>query len=176
MYSAEAEMTSICFKLGMVYMYFWKIEKLKEDIRQDRLTEKDKFLYMLVSVVIYAILFEILAYMPAENSNQWDYIESIGNILLALLGTIFVFRANGGSQGRDFLGRYFALSLVVSIRFLVYSLPLFVLYVGLFTAVNENEAVSATTYVDVASIFLWTVAMYWRICVHIKQASVQKAL
>jgi len=35
-----------------VLMYFWKIEDLKKDIRNNNFTEKDRFIYLIISLML----------------------------------------------------------------------------------------------------------------------------
>ena len=152
-------------------MYFWKIEKLKEDIRTNQLTEKDRFIYALIYLVLGAIGLEVMMLMPLEDGNIWDLISSIANVLIVALGTLYAFKANGSNGGSDFLGKYFSIGFVVAIRFLAYAIPLFVLlFIYYFYAFGEEEEIP-TNYIDVIPYLIWYVAMYWRIYVHIKQVN-----
>ncbi len=152
-------------------MYFWKIEKLKDDIASGRLNEKDRFIYALIYVVLGAVVVEVMMLMPIENGNIWDLANSVGNVLIVLLGTVFAFKANGSSSGEDFLGKYFSIGFVMAIRFLIYAVPLLVmLFVYYFYAFAEEEDIP-TNYIDVIPFLLWYAALYWRMYVHIKQVS-----
>lgn len=156
-------------------MYFWKLDKLKEDIRTDKLTERDRFIYTLIYLVLAAIGIEVMMLMPLENGNIWDFISSLSNVLIVMLGTIFAFKSNGSSNGRDFLGKYFSIGFVIAIRFLVYAIPLLMaLFVYYFFTFGEEEEIP-TNYIDVIPFLVWYAAMYWRICVHIKQANSKQA-
>lgn len=50
-------------------MYFWKIEKLKEDIKSDNFNEKDKFLYAFIYIAFGVVAMELLSYFPVESPN-----------------------------------------------------------------------------------------------------------
>ncbi len=149
-------------------MYFWKIEKLKDDIKVGYFTEKDRFIYALIYFMSCAIGMEVMMLMPLENGNIWDFINSFSFVLIVLLGTICAFRANGSINGRDFLGKYLSIGFVMAIRFMVYAIPLFImLSIYYFYAFDEEECISS--YIDVIPFLAWYAALYWRICVHIKQ-------
>ena len=152
-------------------MYFWKVEKLKEDIQTNKLMEKDRFIYALIYIVLGAIAMEVLLLMPIEDGNIWDLINGVVNVLIVTLGTIYAFKANGANDGNDFLGKYFSIGFVVTIRFLVYAIPLFILlFAYYFYAFGEEEEIP-TNYIDVIPFLVWYIAMYWRIYVHIKQVN-----
>ncbi len=149
-------------------MYFWKIEDLKRDIKEKQLTEKDRFIYALIFVVFSAIGMELVALMPMENGNIWYILFSVSSVLIVALGTVFVFKANGGSAGTDFLGKYFSISFVVNIRFLVILIPMFIgLMLYYFYVFPENEEMS-NTFLGTVPFIIWHAAIYWRVFNHIR--------
>jgi uncharacterized membrane-anchored protein YitT (DUF2179 family) len=152
-------------------VYFWNIKALKNDIRENRFSEKDRFIYFIIYFVFSAIGLELVMYMPIENANLWDYVDSFLNILIVLVGTVFAYKANGYSNGSDFLGKYFSISFVVSIRFLIYLIPLLVLYIIYYEYAFTYEEEIATSYVDVIPFLIWPFLLYWNICRHIKQVN-----
>lgn len=107
-------------------MYFWNIKGLKKDISEHRLSEAHIFYYILFYIGLSAASLELVGYFPAEDSNSWDYIQSGLNILIAIAGTIAVYRANGGAAGSRFAEKYFSIGLVVLIRFLPIFIPILV--------------------------------------------------
>ncbi|MBR9875587.1 hypothetical protein L3V31_15785 [Vibrio sp. J1-1] len=149
-------------------MYFWNIEALKRDIVGGRLTEKDRFVYALIYIVFSAATYEYFQGTNTEYSNLWDKIEAIANVVVVLAGTYFTYRANGANNGRDFLGRYFSLGFVVTIRFLVFLFPIVILrlmYESPFGV--ENEA-TVTTPFGVSLVILWSCFLYVNLAKHMK--------
>lgn len=152
-------------------MYFWRIENLKEDIRSGELSEKNRFVYALIYIVLFSLGMELSVYMPIENPSLWDYIDSSFAIIIVLVGTIFAYKANNGQSGGDFLGKYFAIGFVMSIRFLTYAIPMLICLIVYYSyAFPEDENVQ-TTYIESIPFIVWYTAMYWRIYVHIKQVN-----
>jgi uncharacterized membrane-anchored protein YitT (DUF2179 family) len=148
-------------------MYFWKIDKLKEDIKNNEFYEKDRFLYSVIYVTFCAIGLELMWLIPTENYNLWDSLSSFSNILIVFLGTIYAYKSNGGKNGTDFLGRYFSIGFVVTIRFLVLIIPMFVALVSYYIyAFPEDEDIPSSA-IDVLPFVLWYAALYWRIGKHI---------
>ncbi|MEZ9368709.1 hypothetical protein AB4140_07775 [Shewanella sp. 10N.286.51.B2] len=148
-------------------MYFWKIESLKEDIIQGNLTEKNKFYYALIYIAISVISFELIAYTPVENPNTWDTINSVGNILIAILGTVVVFKCNGGSSGNDFLGKYFSIGFVVSIRSIPILLLMLIALIFYYEITFTQNPELASTPADIFPFLLWYILVFWRICRHV---------
>jgi len=148
-------------------MYFWKIEALKEDIINDRFTEKDRFVYLMIYLVLCAVGIEAMMRFSIESPNIWDTINSLGNVLIPLIGTIIVYRANGGETGRDFLGRYFSIGFVVSIRFLVFMIPMFFVLVVYYIYAFPADEPIVSTPIDVLPFTIWYALIFWRIQKHV---------
>ena len=149
-------------------MYFWKIEKLKEEISQNKFDEKDRFSYAFIYIAMTAIFMEAMSYLPVENPNIWDSVNTIGNIIITIIGTFYAYKANGGHQGTDFLGRFFSISFVVSIRFIALLIPMTFALTAyyIFTFPDEQEIVS--TPLDIIPLQIWFALLYARTCKHIK--------
>mgnify|MGYP000541776181 CR=1 FL=1 len=148
-------------------MYFWKIEELKEDIKTDNFAEKDRFIYAFIYLALSAIGMEAMMHMPIENPNIWDTINSIGNIVIPVVGTFCAYKSNGASNGTDFLGRFFSINFVIVIRFMTLLIPmfiaLFIYYIYAFP--GEEEIVS--TPMDIIPFQIWFAFLYVRTCKHI---------
>jgi hypothetical protein len=109
-------------------MKFWKLDKLKTQLRSEMLSELESLHYL----VMYVVLTEFALYMPKGELNRWDYLEAVIALVCAVGGTVYVYRCNGGAQGVQFLQRYLAVGWVVAIRMMAWVLPLFVvLFLGL---------------------------------------------
>jgi uncharacterized membrane-anchored protein YitT (DUF2179 family) len=156
-------------------MYFWNIEKLKEDIRADRVTEKDRFIYALIYLAFSVISFEFLTHVPFELKSEGarDIAVSAINVLIILAGTIFAFKANGSIDGIDFLGKYFSIGFVLEVRFTVFILPLLAVYLSTDTYVFLEAEAQPRSW-DSILLLAWSSALYWRMYVYIRQISVSK--
>ncbi len=121
-------------------MHFWKIEELKSNLLQSDLGSALALQYLVVGGGLYMLF----AAIPLPDRNFWDHVDLFSEPLFFALGTIYAFRRNGGPEGRDFVGRFLALSWVLGIRFgaLVY-IPaiVFVIFVqdALFGAVPDDS-------------------------------------
>ena len=112
-------------------MYFINIKQLKKDIIEKRFSEKDRFIYILVFIMLDTIFLE-LTFLPITEPNYEpsiiDYASSIMTILVTFLGTYFIYKANGGVKGDDFAGKYFSLTWVRSIQFLLFFFPAIIIF------------------------------------------------
>ncbi|MBC7750304.1 MAG: hypothetical protein H7Z73_01090 [Candidatus Saccharibacteria bacterium] len=92
-------------------MYFWRIEKLKASMATAQLTEREVLPYLIATMILLTVAFGAMRHMPV--TSYWDDINSILNILFAIIGTIYIYHKNNGAAGRNFLQRYIVISWVV---------------------------------------------------------------
>ncbi|ENK2025278.1 hypothetical protein [Vibrio sp. 1580] len=147
-------------------MYFWNIESLKRDIVAERLTEKDRFKYALIYIVFSIIALEYFQQESSGKLNLWLQVEAALNVIIVLLGTYFAYRANGGENGQDFLGRYFSISFVVSIRFSVLLFPMIFVVLMYHSAFGAESELVSTSPIEICMFLLWTALLYANIVKH----------
>ena len=148
-------------------MYFWKIDRLKEDHKSEAFTEKDRFIYAFIYIAIGVIGFEFMMYVPIENPNFWDKINSTFSILIPLLGTYLAYKANGAHIGSDFLGRYFSISFVVVVRSCLLLIPIAIILLVYYLHAFPADEVIVSTPMDTIPFLLWQTFIYCRVCKHI---------
>lgn len=105
-------------------MYFWKIDLLKQDLTQGTLSEKEQFKYLFAPTIVIS-----LATIPFVNNNAWDIYSAIVSGIISVLGTYYIYRGNGGSNGKHILQRFTSLAWVVGIRWSAsVFLPIWIVY------------------------------------------------
>ena len=147
-------------------MSFWKIEKLQEDIKSNEFSEKDRFIYALIFLTLATASIEFEIWLPSGNLNIWDGVTSISCFLIGTAGMIFAFVANGGSNGKDFLGRYFSIGFVLFIKLMVLIIPISGVVYAIEMQVYGAYVEYTTAYSAVAIIVLFA-AYCWRVYKHI---------
>jgi hypothetical protein len=153
-------------------MYFWKIDLLKEDIRNGSFGERETFIYILIYIGLNALAYEFMAYFPAyENAALIDHIESIAYILIPLIGTFLAYRANNGASGKNFAGKYFSISFVVSIRAMALIFPLVLAWLGYFYITSDLKESDSMSFMEIAVGLGIYSAIYWRIIANIKDVT-----
>ncbi|MCL9780991.1 hypothetical protein M9194_06040 [Vibrio sp. S4M6] len=169
-------------------MYFWDIHSLKRDIISGGLSEKGRFLYFFIGIILLRELVDLVdlfinSYFISDFSDQdnessnW-FGSMINGTLLSLiicLGTYYSYRVNSLNDGNDFLGRFVSISFVVGIRFLVL-LVIFLLAILILGAFLENTLINPeviTSYIFNILPLSLVSFMYIRIVKHIKDVSVE---
>lgn len=144
-------------------MYFWRIEKLKTSMATAPLTDREVLPYLIATVILMAAVLGGAQHVPV--TSVWDDISSIFGMVIAVIGTIYIYNRNNGEAGQHFLQRYIVIGWVVSLRWLVAFMVIFtILYIILeyYGASAENIALAEFTFDTLASAVL-----YWRIGHHV---------
>lgn len=148
-------------------MYFWRIEKLKQEMAARPLTERQALPYL----VVYCALYSAAGFVSPELENHWDFAGAIWSLLIVILGTIHIYHQNGGNEGHHFLQRYFAIGWVVGLRWLaiwvVYLVAFYVL-LGYF-----GPEVEGSQWYDFLGIALFETLIYWRIGCHVRDLAMR---
>lgn len=95
-------------------MYFWKINKLKSELKENSLSESESFKYLFATTLLYS-----LGMTPYIDSTVWDVYAALVGSIITIIGLFYVYKCNGGAKGKNFLQRYLALNWVVGLRWTV---------------------------------------------------------
>ena len=153
-------------------MYFWNIDRLKQDLIENGLSQGALFKYIFVYVFLSALSYELTYNFLSEETTNIDYIQSALNIALTVFGTYFCYVANGENNGADFAERFFSIGFVISIRFIVLLVPIIIVMVFLSWDSEDIDNMSTKWY-EVALWAAWAALLYWRVIYHINQVAKQ---
>jgi len=158
-------------------VYVWNINALKKHLVEEGLSEAHTFYYILLFVGLSSVATEFVAYVPTENPNRWNYIDTALSILISIAGTVYAFRANRGAMGKNFAAKYFSIGFVVFIRFLVYLIPLGFVMFAYYTIAYAMAGAESTSELDATSGFevllfsAWYMLYYMRVAKHIRDTA-----
>ncbi len=149
-------------------MYFWKINELKEDLIKAPLSESESFKYLIATAIASG-----LVTIPFFENNFWDIYSAIVTVIISIVGVIYIYKCNNGRDGAHFLQRYFSLSWVVGIRWIVLlALPAMIVY---FIALGiYSEVPSSTTLLDLLFLNLLYLSFFWLFGKHVKDVANRK--
>ena len=146
-------------------MYFWKIDKLKNDLLKKPLSESESFKYLLATLVIYS-----LGMIPFLENNLWDVYSAVIMALITTVGVYYVYQCNKGARGNNFLQKYLSIGWVMGIRWIVFiMLPIMVIFYivkGLLSDIPNY-----TTFTDMIFVNLLYISYFWLLGKHIKEVS-----
>jgi hypothetical protein len=147
-------------------MYFWRIGKLKQELKQGPLPPRRALPYVGTWLALLTFAGTLPA-IDADTAWEWTLVLAVYYGIATAAGVWWSYRANGGANGADFSARLLALWWVLGIRFLVISaVPVVLLYAVL--APQTSGAPGAPLLADTITALIWTVPYYWRAAVHMR--------
>jgi hypothetical protein len=144
-------------------MRFWKIEDLKSELASGDLPQLAGLQYFACAGALAVLLYGL----PLYDENRWDVANTIGDALLILAGGYLAYRANGGTEGRDFLGRFVSIGWVLGIRLLVLLMIPVICFEIALEAYFLGDIPENTTPVETIVLFSLSAFYYWRLAMHI---------
>lgn len=88
---------------------------MKDEIRERGMADDDVISYVVVRMGAGAVA----AWLPSTFPEPWNWVLYGWELMLALVGTAYLYQSNRGRMGQLFLQRYFSVGWVVGIRWLV---------------------------------------------------------
>jgi len=147
-------------------MYFWNIEKLKQDIKNGKLCQSVQFKYLLIWIVL--TIFAELSYI-GDSFNDIKYNFTI-DLIFTILGTIYLYKCNGGANGKDFLQKFISISIVVFFRLLLYFIAFMILLFVMiaFFEISDAKLDNLINYIIMPIMIL---VYYWKTGIYIKDVA-----
>ena len=161
-------------------MYYWEIEELKKDLIEGNLTERDRVNYSFIYLLLVSFSLFIGGVYPGFDTDglftPWGIASGLVSFLIILVGFCIAFKVNGGSNGRDFLERYFSIFIVASMRF---TLLIIVIYKAWFLGRRYMYSAPESAEPSFWGLFhngpyaflfvsLLMMVLCWRVCKHIR--------
>lgn len=122
----------------------------------DRLVDKnisDREILPYVIVFFMGSFISILT-PHSGSTNAYDYIIFIVNILFSIIGTLFLYKKNNGSNGYNFLVKYVILSWILGIRSLIIVVPCYIIYRVIIYKYYNNTVQSTCATLIIHTLYL----------------------
>lgn len=108
-------------------MYWWNVSKLAEDLREGRVTEKERFKYFLATFAAWGLAVQLFLYTGIVLSEE-NLVSSTIMLALAVLGIGLCYRINKNGDNADFVPRMICLGWPISILVVVVYSAFFLVY------------------------------------------------
>lgn len=119
-------------------MYLWNVEKISHDLRSGAVSQKEQMKYLLVLLVVLSVISYLGQYtVPPGGRNIFDFVMVVASMVISFAGVWWCYRANGGSDGKDFLLRFVCLSVPIGNKIAV---AMLVFFLGVFMGVGVTDA------------------------------------
>ena len=149
-------------------MYFWKIDKLNEELISAELNESEGFKYLMANTILYSI-----GMIPYDEPNQFDVANGMINVIIGIIGLLFIYKCNGGSAGKQIIGRFLSVGWVIGIRFIALLLIPAVLVATIIQEVFMGGIPEETTIIDVFFMQISTIIYFLWVAKHINYIAKQ---
>ena len=147
-------------------MYFWNTSRLIDDLKQEKLTEENFKNYYICGGILFLFSIFILQISPKQN-YQISMASFIINLGLLITWINVIFKANGGSRGHNFINRFVALYLPISIKLFVFFIFFYLCFITILTFFSERISEVLLVKINEASTqvidTLYAFFVYWRI-------------
>jgi hypothetical protein len=151
-------------------MYFWRIEELKAQMATRPLSTREELPYLVAWAALTSIAMTL---QYVWEANLWDYLGGVWSVVLAVIGTIYIYQCNGGADGQFFLQRYFAIGWVVSLRWLVVLLILAAIYIPVLDFLNVLQ--DETTWHESLILAIFETIILLRIGHHVRDVATRSS-
>ena len=151
-------------------MNIWQINKLKEELANNTISQSNLFLYYLLIGILGALLL-------IPNSNFYEDYQQVSSPWIEwgitnfvyLLGLFFCYKANKGNLGKNFIDRVISLEIVLAIRYLIFLfLPLTIFWVVFFDGGIYSD------YIQIFNSVVFDIVVTLRVIFCIKEVANQK--
>src|SRR3989344_6753381 len=109
-------------------MHFWNISALAQELREEKLTERDKMKYVLALFLLGNIFF-YGAQGLYVSAGFLLALEVLAVIAITVGGIIWCYAANAKGDNKSFVERFVVLSLPVTVRLLTFGFIIYVAYI-----------------------------------------------
>lgn len=154
-------------------MYFFSLKKLKKELQEAPLTEKQTLPYLIAWLASYTLSGQMTSWITSfaigtdeTRYNFWDYIGSTFSIIAIIIGTLWLFHKNHGDKGCYFIQRYLAIGWVASLRYMIFGSLLYVL-IFIFLEQHGYNFDNSTGFNGVAFCLVLEVLYFWYLGKHI---------
>jgi len=146
----------------------WDTQYVKLQLTSGTMPEWKVFLYFLAITIFDWVQFTSFRLTTGTSPVPYHVLfEAWVLLVITIVGVVFLFFCNGGAQGVDFLRRYFPLSIVVGIKFVLVSSLIFGLHGVLFVGANPG----VLEWSSIGLLVTINIAMFGRIGFHFRQLS-----
>jgi len=132
-------------------MNLWNINKLKDDLSNQKLNQRDLLIYYFLTGLIIAILIvPVDSFLYDYRLENYKWIDWGISNLIYLVSIFLCYKANKGSRGNNFIERIFSLEILLFIRYIFFFIIPYVIFYALFLVETAYEDIGSL----IASILL----------------------
>lgn len=101
-------------------VHIWSLKRLKADLLDPGHTDRQALPYLIIVLTCVSASF-----VAVPRHNVWSVAYGVAIVGSIIVGTLLAYVCNGGAGGRDFLSRFFSVTVVCGVRWvLMFVVPL----------------------------------------------------
>lgn len=142
----------------------WDTRHVKRELIANTISERKAFIYFFAIMMFDWFQLTSFRLSPSAGISSWARADALITLAVTAAGLLFLYQCNGGKYGRDFMYRYFALSVVVGWKFALLA------YVLLWTCsyLLRGSPGAHVGWTMVAVLCVCNLAMFGRIGAHLR--------
>lgn len=110
-------------------MYLWNIKKLREDLKENRVSSREKMKYFLVFMLVVGGSFYVgLGFGDAGIPYGYTLFEALAFIIITIAGMLVCYQANKQGDDKEFIERFICIGFPIGIRISVFYLIFFICF------------------------------------------------
>ncbi|WP_428026199.1 hypothetical protein [Arcobacter sp.] len=146
-------------------MYLWKVDSLVNDFRENNVSQKEEFKYMLVLTILMIIATDPILYIDITH-NTYDVLMSFLILGISIIGLYYSYKINSSGDNKNFIVRVMCLGLPILIRTITIFIPIFIIGIiveemFIVTPIELEKETVETTLLHVVLNSLFIVTYYW---------------
>jgi|GEM_PF-935467 len=156
-------------------MHLWNVNALIDDFAYKKITEQQKFRYILLYVALMTIVSNSVLYVGTKYSHEL-VVELVLSVLITIWGMNRCFTINQSNGGDDFISRYVCIGFPVGIRLFVFAVPIF-LIIGVVEAAMQTDPTfhKIQMYIKMAQVPIFSVIYYLYLGKKLKELTTKAA-
>ncbi|WP_062262863.1 hypothetical protein [Endozoicomonas arenosclerae] len=139
----------------MQFVVFWNIDWLKDRLKKQPLTGRETYIY-----AFCWLAFLTLGFFPENINDSFTHsgwLEII-ELLIPVIAIFYAWLCNGGRKGEQFWTRLISIGWVVTMRTLVFSLPIFLTLA--LAPMEQSEVINESAATLVGLFIIWRLGVH----------------
>lgn len=137
-------------------MYFWRVNPLVEDLKNGRVTQRQKMYYYLAGTLL-SLIYIFISSAVAVTPNLMTVVNIVLAISVTVGGILLCYEANHQGDDTEFIDRFVCLSWPINMRMIAVLIPI---YIVAAIASSNNSGRVELTIVDVLITLLYSIYFY----------------
>lgn len=152
-------------------MHLYNMNGLKKLISEQQLSEQVQFFYLFIFIMLFTVFAEAYVFFPS-TPTLLDKIQSGLSIFIQSVGIYSAYSVHGGRIGHHFIPKFVAIYVVLSIRFIIFTLLALLGFMPLMWLlsyiISKDYLGNVVNIIYFSYIPIFEICFFWRLVIHIR--------